>query len=78
LLVSEWQPAARELGRRVHLRRHELGLSQERLAERSALHRTYVADIERGARNPSLGSLLRLAEGLDVPLATLFKGLVNS
>jgi transcriptional regulator with XRE-family HTH domain len=52
--------------------RHELGLTQEVLADRGGLHRTYIADIERGLRNPSLGSIERLAVGLGCEIAELF------
>jgi transcriptional regulator with XRE-family HTH domain len=54
------------------------GLSQEELAERAELHRTYVSDIERGARNPSLRSIDRLAKALKVSYATLFQPLEDS
>jgi transcriptional regulator with XRE-family HTH domain len=40
------------------------GLSQEELAERAGLHRTYVGAIERAERNISIGSLERIARGL--------------
>lgn len=52
-------------------RRH-LGISQEALAERAGLHRTYVSDVERGARNLSLESISKLARALDVSISTLF------
>jgi two-component system response regulator len=53
--------------------RKKLQLSQEKLAGRAGLHRTYVADIERGARNPSLQSLQKLAVALELPLSDLFQ-----
>lgn len=46
--------------------RREAGLTQEQLADRSGLHVTYIAGIETGRRNPSLRSILSLAEGLGV------------
>ncbi len=49
-----------------------MGITQEELAGRSGLHRTYITDIERGARNPSLESIHKLAEALDVSMSTLF------
>ena len=52
--------------------RGRLGISQEELAERAGLHRTYVCDIERGARNVSLKSIEKLASALQIPLSTLF------
>lgn len=53
--------------------RSRLGISQEELAERAGLHRTYISDIERGARNLSLESIEKLARALQIPLATLFR-----
>lgn len=50
----------------VRTRRHELGLSQEGLAERAGLHRTYVGGVERGERNLTLVSITRLARALDL------------
>jgi len=55
----------------VQKRRFGLDLSQEQLAERADLHRTYVADIERGARNPTLLTMKKLAKGLGVSSAEL-------
>jgi CheY-like chemotaxis protein len=52
--------------------RSRLGISQEELAGRAGLHRTYVSDIERGARNVSLESIGKLASAMEIPVATLF------
>lgn len=52
--------------------RKRLGISQEELAERADLHRTYVSDVERGARNLSLESITRMARALRVSVAELF------
>ena len=62
-------------GQAVRKRRIELDLSQEGLAERADLHRTYVADIERGVRNLSLRNIEKLARALDVSIADLFASL---
>ena len=59
-------------GASVKAWRNRLGISQEDLAERSNLHRTYISDVERGARNLSLESISRLARALDVSVSTLF------
>jgi len=59
-------------GLAVRKRRHELGISQEGLAERSGLHRTYVADIERGTRNVSIANIEKLAAALEVRISELF------
>jgi CheY-like chemotaxis protein len=52
--------------------RRRLGISQEALGGRAGLHRTYICDIERGARNVSLESIAKLALALEVSVATLF------
>jgi transcriptional regulator with XRE-family HTH domain len=59
-------------GQTVRKRRMELALSQEGLAERADLHRTYIADIERGVRNLSLRNIEKLAQALDMSIADLF------
>lgn len=68
-------PAQEELGRRARARRTELGLSQMALAEQIGLHFTFVSEVERGERNLSLSSLLRLAEGLEMNPGDLVDGL---
>ena len=60
-------------GQAVRQHRRALQLSQETLGQRADLHRTYIADIERGARNPSLQTILRIAHGLEVPMTVLFE-----
>jgi len=62
----------KSFGISVRAWRSRLGISQEELAERAGLHRTYVCDIERGARNVSLKSIEKLAMALEVSLSTLF------
>ena len=59
-------------GTSVRRWRSERKISQEELAGRAGLHRTYVSDIERGARNVSLESIEKLARALDIPVSTLF------
>src|SRR5258706_10537596 len=61
-------------GAEVKRRRTDLGISQEVLAERASLHRTYVSDVEAGKRNPSLASIHRLATALGAPLSAVFCG----
>lgn len=51
--------------------RRDKELSQEKLAELSGLHRTYVGSVERGERNISLDNMERLANALGVNLADL-------
>jgi CheY-like chemotaxis protein len=59
-------------GASVKTWRKRLGISQEELAERADLHRTYVSDVERGARNLSLESITRVARALRISVAELF------
>ena len=42
------------------------GLSQEELADRAGLHRTYISSVERAQRNVSLENLFKIAQGLEV------------
>ena len=62
-----------QVGSRIRALRQVKGLSQEVLAEKSSLHRTYVGGVERGLRNPSLKSLNRIAKGLGVDVGELFR-----
>jgi len=68
-------PITTEFGRRVRARRERLGLSQMALAERAEVHFTFISDIERGVRNPSLLTMTKIADALDVDLAKLVRGL---
>ncbi len=58
-------------GRRLRELRQERGVSQEELAFRSGLHRTYVSSAERGQRNVSLINIYKLATALEVEAASM-------
>ncbi len=62
-------------GARVRELRHLTGLSQEKLAAKAGLDRTYVGGIERGERNPALLNIVRLARALRVEPAEMLRGL---
>ena len=60
-------------GNAVRESRKKAGLSQEALAEKSGLHRTYISDVERGDRNVSLVNIRRLAKALKIKTSVLVK-----
>jgi transcriptional regulator with XRE-family HTH domain len=64
----------RQLGQRVRSVRTGAGLTQEDLAERTGLHRTYIGDIERGERNVSTVNLYKLSRALGMALSELLEG----
>ncbi len=64
-------PLFRAFGAAVRALRTHRGLTQEALAERAQLHRTYVTDVELGRRNVSLYNIERLASALDVSMRDL-------
>jgi len=66
------------IGQVVRARRHQLGISQETLAERSRLDRTYISSIERGKRNPTLQALVLLAVGLQLPRGELLATVIDA
>ena len=61
----------RRLARNMKRLRDKEGWSQEELAERSGLHRTYISGVERGVRNPTLTVIDKIANGFNVRLADL-------
>ena len=61
------QDVASAFGRSLLRARQEKGLSQETLAEAADLHRTFVSFLERGLKQPTLKTLLRLSRALGVP-----------
>ena len=62
----------KRFGRRIKELRGVRGLSQEELAFQSGIHRTYLAGIERGIRNPCLSNIAAISQGLGVTLYELF------
>ncbi|WP_026072771.1 helix-turn-helix domain-containing protein [Nodosilinea nodulosa] len=59
-------------GKAVRRRRRELDISQEALAERAGMNRTYVSSVERGERNPTLESIDQFAKALNITVSRLF------
>lgn len=60
-------------GLNVQRIRKAKGLSQESLAEKSQLHRTYIGSVERGERNLSIINIEKIALALGVPIKELFE-----
>ena len=66
---------AKTIGQRIRNYRVGLGLSQEKLAELSGCHPTYIGQIERGEKNATMESVEKISAALNVPLSRLFEGL---
>ncbi len=66
-------PELEKFGKQLRKLRKARELSQEKLAELTGLHRTYIGGIERGERNVSLVNIVRLAKALSVSPAELLK-----
>lgn len=62
-----------EIGKRIKEIRSEKGISQEKLALKAELDRTYVAGVENGKRNPSIKSLEKIINALDINFGCFFK-----
>ena len=69
----QWMNIQKKFGLNVKRARENKSWSQDRLAEISTLHRTYISGIERGVRNPTIEIVEQLAIALDVPIFELFK-----
>ena len=65
----------KKLGQRIRNYRISQKLSQEKLAELSACHTSYIGQIERGEKNATIESIEKIALALNVPLSTLFEKL---
>ena len=63
------------LGKRIRNYRTARGLSQEKLAELSGCHPTYIGQVERGEKNATIESIEKIASALHVSLSTLFEKL---
>ena len=59
-------PNLRAFGRAVQEMRREIGMTQEDLASKAGIHRTYLSDVERGQRNLGLQNIVAIAHGLRV------------
>ena len=62
------------LGARVRALRTEKGLSQEKLADLSHVHRNFIGFIERGERNVGVRTIIALAQAMELPPSAIFEG----
>ena len=62
-----------ELAKKIKRRRTQLGISQEKLAQKCDFDRTYISLLERAKRNPSYLSLIKLCVGLEIELHKLLQ-----
>lgn len=70
---TKQEPILSSLGEAIYVRRMSLGLSQQELADQASVHRTYISDIERGARNLTITTLTRISLALGSTAAKLLK-----
>ena len=64
-----------KLGRRIRLLRNNAGMSQEKFALSIDMDRSYYASVESGKHNISINNIEKIANGLNITLEELFKGL---
>jgi transcriptional regulator with XRE-family HTH domain len=63
---------ARQFGATIRRLRQEKGISQERFAVLSRIHRTYMGSIERGEKTVTIETANKIAKALDLPMSRLF------
>jgi len=61
------------LGEEIRKARLKIGISQETLADRSGLHRTYISLLERNRKSPTLDTLFRICKPLSISVSSLIK-----
>ena len=60
------------VGKRIKFLRNQIGISQEELADRADIDRTYITSVECGKRNVSIVNIEKIAKALGVTLSKLF------
>lgn len=72
-MAKRKDPLLRNVGARVRFGREKRGWTQEGLAERAELDRSYIAGIEAGLRNPSIKAIAKVARALGLTLSQLLE-----
>ena len=67
------QTACKKLGNAIRCERNKLGISQEKFAEKSGFHRTYIGHVERGEKNITVVGLLKIAKTLGISTSELLQ-----
>ncbi|HIF6014038.1 TPA: helix-turn-helix domain-containing protein [Vibrio parahaemolyticus] len=75
VLFPSMNEIRKQFGKNIKTYRQSLGISQEMLAEKASLHRTYIGSVERGERNISLENIVLLAKALGVSPSNLLQGI---
>ena len=75
--MPEKSPDSRclDLGQNIKKNRERKGWTQEKLAEKADIHLSYIGQIERGIRYPSLKILFKISDALEANISDLFKGI---
>jgi len=72
--VLKQEECCQSFGCKVRKYREKIGVSQEDFAELAGMHRTYIGGIERGERNPTLTTIIKIAKALKIQPETLIAG----
>jgi transcriptional regulator with XRE-family HTH domain len=70
------QELQKKIGNRIRSLRSKRGWSQEEFADRCKIHRGHMGQIERGEKNLSIQTLVKVGKGLDMTVSALLKGVV--
>lgn len=65
------------IGKKIALIRKTKGISQESLAEMANIHRTYISQIERGIKSPTINIIIAILKSLNIKISDFFKDIEN-
>ena len=74
-MKNEKEQVLTDLGQRISIERKKRGITLEKLAYEMSISKGNLSDIESGKRNPTFTTLKAIAEGLDITVSVLLKGL---